>query len=58
LASKVTDIRIGGSGDITVWVIDALDVRIMGSGNVRYYGRPTVSSSGNGSGDIISLGDK
>lgn len=58
LASKVTDIRIGGSGDITVWVIDALDVRIMGSGNVRYYGRPTVSSSGSGSGDIVSLGDK
>ena len=58
LASKVTNIRIGGSGDITVWVIDSLDVRIMGSGNVRYYGRPTVSSSGNGSGVITSLGDK
>jgi hypothetical protein len=58
LASKVTTIRIGGSGDITVWVVDALDVRIMGSGNVRYYGRPTVSSSGNGSGDIVSLGEK
>jgi len=58
LSSKVTSIRIGGSGDITVWVIDSLDVRIMGSGNVRYYGRPTVSSSGDGSGDITSLGDK
>lgn len=58
LESERTDIRIGGSGDITVWVVDALDVRIMGSGNVRYYGRPSVSSSGNGSGDITSLGDK
>ena len=58
LASKVTNINIGGSGDITVWVVDTLDVRIMGSGNVRYYGRPTVSSTGNGSGDITSLGDK
>ncbi|MBK5107924.1 MAG: DUF2807 domain-containing protein [Anaerolineales bacterium] len=58
LASKVTNIRIAGSGDMTVWVVDTLDVRIMGSGNVRYYGRPAVSSSGNGSGDIISLGDK
>jgi len=58
LASKVTHINIGGSGDITVWVVDTLDVRIMGSGNVRYYGRPTVSSTGNGSGDITSLGDK
>ena len=58
LASKVTGIRIGGSGDIIVWVIDSLDVRIMGSGNVRYYGQPTVSSTGNGSGDVISLGDK
>jgi hypothetical protein len=58
LASKVVDIRIGGSGDVTVWVIDTLDVRIMGSGNVRYYGRPAVSTSGNGSGDLTSLGDK
>ncbi|MGB5844092.1 MAG: head GIN domain-containing protein [Anaerolineales bacterium] len=58
LASKVTNINIGGSGDITVWVVDTLDVRIMGSGNVRYYGRPTVSSTGNGSGDITNLGDK
>ena len=58
LASKVTNINIGGSGDITVWVVDTLDVRIMGNGNVRYYGRPTVSSTGNGSGDITSLGDK
>lgn len=58
LSSKVSRIRIGGSGDINIWVIDTLDARIMGSGNIRYYGRPAVSSSGNGSGDIISLGDK
>ncbi len=58
LASKASDIRIGGSGDITIWVTDSLDVRVMGSGNVRYYGRPAVSSSGSGSGDLISLGDK
>lgn len=58
LVSKKAYIRIGGSGNITVWVTESLDVRINGSGNVRYYGRPSVSSSGNGSGDIISLGDK
>lgn len=58
VASNETTIRVGGSGDITIWVIDSLDVRIMGSGNVRYYGRPAVSSSGNGSGDVISLGEK
>lgn len=58
MVSKSAKIRIGGSGDITVWVTDLLDVRIYGSGNVRYYGRPSVSSSGNGSGDITSLGEK
>lgn len=58
LASNVANIRIAGSGDITIWVADSLDVRTMGSGNVRYYGRPVVSTSGNGSGDIVSLGDK
>jgi hypothetical protein len=58
LSSQAITINISGSGDITVWVIDSLDVRINGSGNVRYYGRPAVSSSGNGSGDIISLGEK
>ena len=58
VASNETTIRVGGSGDITIWVIDSLDVRIMGSGNVRYYGRPVVSTSGNGSGDLVSLGDK
>ncbi|MCK4901375.1 MAG: DUF2807 domain-containing protein, partial [Anaerolineales bacterium] len=44
--------------DITIWVTESLEARINGSGNVRYYGRPTVSSSGNGSGDITSLGEK
>ncbi len=58
LASKEVEVRIGGSGDVTVWVVDNLDVRIMGSGNVRYYGRPIVSTSGNGSGNLSSLGDK
>ncbi len=58
LASKVVVVRIGGSGDVTVWVTDSLDARFMGSGNVRYYGRPKVSTSGNGSGDLTNLGDK
>ncbi|MFL7891501.1 MAG: head GIN domain-containing protein [Anaerolineales bacterium] len=58
LSSKVSRIKIGGSGNINIWVIDTLDARITGSGNIRYYGRPAVSSSGNGSGDVISLGDK
>jgi hypothetical protein len=58
VSSQKSNINISGSGGITIWVIDSLDVRINGSGNVRYYGRPTVSSRGNGSGDIISLGEK
>jgi hypothetical protein len=58
LSSKTVDVRVGGSGNIAVWVSDSLNVDIFGSGDVRYYGRPAVSSRGNGSGDIISMGDK
>jgi hypothetical protein len=58
VVSRESNIGINGSGNITIWVIETLNVRIMGSGNVRYFGRPAVSTSGNGSGDIISMGDK
>jgi hypothetical protein len=58
LKSETVDISIPGSADITVWVTDQLTAHINGSGTVRYYGKPTVDQSGNGSGKIVSLGEK
>ncbi len=58
LNSKSAEIRIPGSADVTVWVTDTLSANINGSGTVRYYGKPTVNQTGNGSGKIVSLGDK
>jgi hypothetical protein len=42
----------------TIWAIQSLDARISGSGSVKYYGSPTVDSSGSGSGKIRGLGGK
>jgi len=58
LKSKSANINIPGSADITVWVTDALKAHIDGSGTVRYYGKPTVDQNGNGSGKLVSLGEK
>ena len=58
LETGSTDINIPGSGDLTIWVTDQLKIHLDGSGNVSYYGRPTIDQTGNGSGSVISLGDK
>ncbi|WP_168208712.1 head GIN domain-containing protein [Chitinophaga sp. XS-30] len=49
-------IRISGSGEQRIWVLDLLDARITGSGNIRYKETPgTVNTSINGSGKVIKL---
>ena len=58
LKSESAEISIPGSADITVWVTDTLKAHIDGSGTVRYYGKPTVDQNGNGSGKLVSLGEK
>lgn len=58
LKSGSVDINIPGSADVTVWVTDELNASINGSGTIKYYGKPTVDQSGNGSGKVISLGEK
>jgi hypothetical protein len=58
LNSKSAEIKIPGSADVTVWVTDTLNANIDGSGTVRYYGKPSVNQTGNGSGKIVSLGEK
>lgn len=51
-------ITIAGSGHVTLWVKDQLDISVNGSGDVAYYGRPAINQSGNGSGKVSSLGEK
>jgi hypothetical protein len=58
LETASSDINIPGSGDLTIWVTDQLKIHVDGSGDVRYYGRPTIDQTGNGSGNVISLGEK
>ena len=58
LYSEITAVTIGGSGDVTVWTTESLDARINSSGSVNYYGDPSVSSSGSGSGDVNNMGSK
>ena len=58
LKSETVDISIPGSAEITIWATDQLTAHINGSGTVQYYGKPTVDQSGNGSGKIVSLGEK
>jgi hypothetical protein len=58
LKSESAEIRISGSADVTVWVSDELNVDIDGSGTVKYYGKPAVDQSGNGSGKLVSMGEK
>lgn len=58
LETANADILIQGSCNLTVWVKDKLDIHVNGSGDVSYYGRPTTNQSGNGSGNVLSLGEK
>jgi hypothetical protein len=58
LESDSVQVDIPGSSDITVWVNKDLKANIDGSGTIRYYGKPTVNQTGNGSGKLISMGEK
>ena len=47
-------VDISGSGSVSAWVTDLLDVEISGSGNVYYYGEPPVVNTHiSGSGQVI-----
>ncbi len=53
LPVEKADIRISGSGDASVKVLEVLDVRVSGSGDVFYKGYPTINSNISGSGDVV-----
>ena len=47
-------VDISGSGSVSTWVTDLLDVEISGSGNVYYYGEPPIVNTHiTGSGQVI-----
>lgn len=49
-------IRISGTGNCEVHVIDHLDVSISGVGNIWYRGNPTVDTDVSGVGNIVPAG--
>jgi hypothetical protein len=49
-------VKVGGSGEATVWATSTLSMTIAGSGDVNYYGDPTLSKSVVGSGGARRLG--
>ena len=56
LESARAKVSIAGSGDVTLWVRESLDVSTVGSGDVRYLGDPVVKSSAIGSGSVTRVG--
>jgi hypothetical protein len=59
LESQSAEVTLSGSGNVTVWVREALDVRLSGSGTVNYFGTPAVGQRDiSGSGDINPMGEK
>jgi hypothetical protein len=55
LMSEETDVRITGSGDVSVFASVKLTVRVTGSGNVRYKGNATVDSKITGGGGVTKV---
>lgn len=58
LCSASVIVSINGDGNATVCATETLDTNITNSGSVEYYGRPSINSSGDGSGQINSLVEK
>lgn len=58
LRSNRATVTIPGTGRVELWVTEDLEVTIAGHGDVAYYGRPTVSQTVLGSGEVNGLGDK
>ena len=56
LESSQAEVTVSGSGNVTLWVSEKLDIRVAGFGNVNYYGQPSVAQSITGGGGVKSLG--
>lgn len=55
LKTEETDIRVSGSGNVTIHADKTLNAKVSGSGNVRYGGSAEVSISKSGSGSISKI---
>jgi hypothetical protein len=55
LEIRQAEVFLKGSGSMTVWVTDVLNVSIQGSGTVYYKGNPKINSNGQGSGRLVKL---
>lgn len=53
LVSHRATVILNGSGDVYVRATETLHVEMLGTGRVWYYGNPAVTTSGNGTGNII-----
>lgn len=58
LDTQQTTTILTGSGNMTVWARDSLNITNSGSGSVDYYGKPILNQVITGSGKTNSLGDK
>ena len=58
LESKSANVGAVGTGNVVIWVLDALDVEITGVSKVSYYGSPEVTQSITGTGSLTNLGEK
>jgi hypothetical protein len=58
LETARAEIKIPGSADVFVWVLEELNTDVDGSGEIHYFGSPTIHESGLGSGNLSSLGEK
>jgi hypothetical protein len=52
LMNVAGDVRVSGSGNVSVWSVNALKARVSGSGDVRYKGTPKLEKKVSGSGSV------
>jgi len=58
LQAQHTQIKVSGSGNVTIWTNGDLQADLSGMGTIRYYGSPKVTYNESGVGSIKSLGNK
>lgn len=56
LRSREASVKVSGSGKVSVWASEALDVHVSGAGKVRYGGNPRVSQKISGSAAVEAIG--
>ncbi len=55
MIQDISTVKISGSGEVWLWVLNTLDVNISGSGTLYYKGSPDLYQNISGSGNIIKI---